>query len=104
MNEGKPLTSEMRHPMQPIGWDGKGVARFKQNAIVNYLLSECARLGGPDLNSIAYQVALGHFPAEDQVQLAQLIGYSVSGFGEISFVPRDLVRRADAKVDKLLKG
>lgn len=87
--------------MQPIGWDGRGVIRFKQNAIVDHLLDECRRLGGPDLNQIAIDVATGKFTVEDQIQLAQLVGYSVSGFGTLGYAPRDMVRRADDRAKKI---
>ena len=36
------------------------------------------------------------------MQLAQLIGYSVSGFGDLSYADRDVVRRADRKTEKLI--
>ena len=60
-------------PLQPIK-DG----RFEANAIVEYLLDK-----GPfDMNHLAAQ----DFSHEDREQFAQLIGYSLSGFGELSYV------------------
>ena len=97
----RPLTSELRHPQQPVGWDGAGVIRFKPNAIVQALLDDCRRLGGLDLNGIGIGVARGRYTNEDQIQLAQLIGYSVSGFGDLSYVPRSMVRQADRKAAKI---
>ena len=41
------------------------------------------------------------FPKEDQVQIAQLLGYSVSGFGYLSYVPKKLVRECDDIADKI---
>lgn len=68
----------MNHPIQPLATDGNGVLRFKENAIVRFLL-DC----GPfDLNHIAMR----DFSQEDREQFAQLIGYSLSGFGELGFV------------------
>lgn len=66
-----------RHPMQPIV-EEKGVRRFKRNSIVERLLDN-----GPfDLNAIArWDVS-----DDDRVQLAQLIGYTVNGFCELSYV------------------
>ena len=62
--------------MQPIISDDHGVKRFKKNAIVARLLEE----GGIDLNAIArWDVS-----KEDRRQFAQLIGYSVSGYGELT--------------------
>ena len=67
-----------KHPIQPLEDDGKGVLRFKKNAIVNFLLDH-----GPfDMNSLAGM----SFTQEDRQQFAQLIGYSLSGFGELSYV------------------
>lgn len=69
---------QLPHPMQPVGLDGRGVARFKPNAIVQYLLDS-----GPfDMN----QLARLPFSAEDRMQFAQLIGYSVCGYGELHYV------------------
>ncbi len=67
-----------QHPIQPLIKDGDGVVRFKLNAIVCHLLND-----GPfDLNTIAEK----GFSADDEEQFAQLIGYSLSGFGELSYV------------------
>ena len=67
-----------KHPIQPLAPDECGTLRFKPNAIVRWLLDE-----GPfDLN----QIAMKQFSVEDQEQFAQLIGYSLSGFGELSYV------------------
>ncbi len=96
----------MPHPMQPIGLDGYdgnehnpgGTARFKQNAIVRSLLD----MGPYDLNKLTIMVAHGLFREEDYVQLMQLIGYSVCGFGELSSSPPEMVQRADAIVEGLL--
>lgn len=66
------------HPMQPVYTDSEGTYRFKANAIVRYMLD----LGFTDLNKLA----IIPFSAEDREQFAQLIGYSVSGFGELSYV------------------
>ncbi len=67
-----------RHPIQPLELDPHGTLRFKSNAIVRHLLDD-----GPfDMNTIARV----KFPVEDRVQFAQLIGYSLSGFGDLSYV------------------
>lgn len=58
-------------PMQPVELSKGGVARFKTNSIVEYLLDE----GGIDMNALARI----DFPREDRDQFLQLIGYSVSG-------------------------
>jgi hypothetical protein len=82
------------HPMQPIEIDEGGIARFRVNKIVRFLLD-----GGPfDLNMIA----LMEFSDEDRMQLAQLIGYSVSGYNELHYASFESCEEADAKVEQLL--
>ena len=70
------------HPMQPLEKDAGGVVRFKMNPIIRFLLD-----AGPfDMNSLAMMP----WSDEDREQLAQLIGYSVSGFGELSYASDDV--------------
>ncbi len=73
---------QSRHPMQPLVIDEHNVIRFKKNAIVDFIVSN---VPGADLNTLAMM----DFSAEDHVQLAQLIGYSVSGFGDLSYVDKE---------------
>lgn len=73
----------MKHPIQPIE-KTKGVARFKENKIVSYLL-EVGQRNGAGLNELAAMP----FSQEDRTQLAQLIGYSLSGFSELNYVSDD---------------
>ena len=70
--------NHIKHPIQPLAQDEHGTLRFKANAIVRYLLDN----GGIDMNQIA---TLG-FDREDHEQFAQLIGYSLGGFGDLSYV------------------
>ncbi len=96
----------MNHPIQPLALDSNGTMRFKENAIVSFLL-EYSRKNGVGLNELASMP----FPAEDRIQLAQLIGYSLSGFGELSYVDDDSYRaaklmaagrsEADARIESL---
>ncbi len=67
--------------MQPLIKDDHGVVRFQKNKIVDDLL-EFAQSRGFGLNEIAVR---GYSQA-DQEQFAQLIGYSVSGYHELSYV------------------
>lgn len=62
------------HPQQPTELVN-GVERFKQNAIVRYLLEN----GPDDLNYLATIP----FSLEDRKQFYQLIGYSVCGFCDL---------------------
>lgn len=74
------------HPIQPLVLDENGVLRFEENKIVRYLLD-----AGPfDMNKLA----LMPFSNEDREQFAQLIGYSLSGFSELSYVSDETYNRA----------
>lgn len=72
-----------------------GVVRFKGNKIVERLFKE----GIIDLNKIA----CWDMPAEDVDQFWQLLGYSVSGYGELSIIRPETVERADGEADEILK-
>ena len=78
----------MNHPIQPLKKDSNGVVRFKQNNIVMYLLDN----GGIDLNELAVM----DFSDNDREQLSQLIGYSLSGFGDLSHVSDETYYAAEA--------
>ena len=65
-----------RNPDQPLVTVG-GVVRYKQNAIVRYLLDN----GGFSMNDLA----LIPFSEDDRRQFAQLIGYSVCGFSDLGY-------------------
>lgn len=70
----------MNHPDQPIVQDEHGTDRFLKNEIVIFLLDS-----GPfDMNMLARIP----FKSEDRRQFAQLIGYSVAGFRELSYTDR----------------
>jgi hypothetical protein len=71
--------------MQPIHTDKHGTVRFKPNPLVRYLLDA----GGINLNDIAIYAAETNVSEEHQMQLAQLIGYSVSGYGGLSYVTEE---------------
>ena len=66
-----------KHPIQPLGYDEKGVLRFKANAIVQYLLDN----GGIDMNHLHCK----EFSQDDRQQFAQLIGYSLGGYSTLSY-------------------
>ena len=83
-------------PMQPIHFDPNGTARFVENRIVRWLLD-----AGPfDMNQI---MCLPGISIEEFVQFAQLIGYSVSGFGDLSYIPPEIVEEADGIVAEMSK-
>lgn len=76
MLESKTISKKQRHPIQPLEVDKDNVLCFKPNAIVIKLLEE-----GPfTMNDLC------GFSDEDKQQFAQLIGYSLSGFSDLSYV------------------
>lgn len=77
--------------MQPIVLDEHGTVRFQGNAIVRYLLD----VKGINMNDLA----IIPFTREDREQFAQLIGYSVSGYGDLSYVSEESCARADAEAE-----
>lgn len=79
------------HPLQPQYIDEHKIRRFRGNAIVEYLLAE----GGIDLNIIARRP----FSDADREQFAQLISYSVSGFGELPYVSQDTLAAVQVMTD-----
>lgn len=80
----------LKHPLQPVANDGNGVWRFKSNKIIEYLFDS----GKLDLNEIARM----RFTAEDKMQLAQLLGYSLSGYGDLSYVTDESYDAAHASL------
>lgn len=81
----------MNHPIQPLEADGTHSFRFKKNQIVTYLLDH----GGIDMNALA----MLDFSVEDREQFAQLIGYSLVGFGGLSYVRTDTYAVAAAMAE-----
>lgn len=71
--------TDPRQPIQPIITDEHGTPRFKENKIVSALL-DFATNKGMGMNEIAGK----DFPKDDRCQFAQLIGYSLIGYSELS--------------------
>lgn len=80
-------------PMQPLYIDKFGRPAFRENAIVDRLL-EIASQHGFSLNEIVSLTYANRFSPEDLVQLYQLIGYSLDGYAELSFIPDDEYKAA----------
>ena len=77
----------VKHPIQPIVKDSNGELLFKENKIVRFLLD-----AGPyDLNDLDIM----SFSDNDWEQFAQLIGYSLSLFGDSEFVSDATYDRAE---------
>ncbi len=84
MTDGTSKTAAKPHPIQPLE-KVDGVLRFKSNAIVELLTSMC------DMDKLALE---HDFSLDDWTQLAQLVGYSVSGAAGMNFVDKDTIRAA----------
>lgn len=82
-------------PLQPIEIASDGVVRFRENRIVRWLLD-----AGPfDMNQIAMLPGISN---AERMQFAQLIGYSVSGAGDLSYFDMETCDLMDDEVDKVL--
>lgn len=84
--------------MQDIVLDEYGTPRFRENRIVKYLLT----YGPFDMNDFGEMFGGDEEYREDEEQFAQLIGYSVSGFGDLPYASEDIVNEADALAEELL--
>jgi len=81
------------HPIQPLYKDKHGSIRFKKNAMVRFLLDTSQH----DMNNLA----IIDFSDDDREQFAQLIGYSLGGFGELSYVSDETYDKAAAIAEAL---
>lgn len=88
------------YPMQPIVLDEKGQPRFKANPIIHWLVfSEKI-----DLNEVARHCRENDVPKWAQEQFAQLMGYSVGGFGELHYVRDAAYNEAARQAEELRKA
>jgi hypothetical protein len=84
--------------MQPVVIAEDGYVRFQGNKLVRHLL-DWASERGCSLNDLSL---LDGIPRSDWEQFAQLIGYSVSGFGSLSYVRGSTYDKALKKQGDLL--
>ncbi|QFR59849.1 hypothetical protein VOWphi5012_065 [Vibrio phage phi50-12] len=77
------------YPMQPIS-----NGRFEANPIVDWLCTEVS-----NMNAIAVYCAENKIDYKYQEQLAQLVGYSVSGYGSLSYVSDESYNRAESQMN-----
>lgn len=89
------MSDTPKHPSQKIVIHEDGVVRFQENKIVSFLLDKYK----PGLNDLTVR-----FDGErsDFEQLMMLIGYSVSGFGDLACADRRRVAQADRRANVLL--
>lgn len=90
-----PVQLDPVHPIQPLYLTQDGVIRFKENGIVRKLL-DFGHSKGYGLNEI---VRDPDTTREDLVQLYQLMGYSLSGYGELQAVTDADYNAASAMAD-----
>lgn len=89
--------NEKEYPQQPVHFDDNGVIRFEANPIIEkFMLNK--------LNDVAIWCQQNNIDAKYQEQLAQLIGYSVSGYGSLSYVTDHSYARAHAASNRLRHG
>lgn len=80
----------MKLPIQPVYKDNHGVHRFKENRIVGDVLEHSTL----DLNKIAMR----DYTNEERMQFAQLIGYSLGGYADLSYASDDSCEIADKMI------
>lgn len=91
---------DQKLPMQPVYRDDHGVVRFRANRVVAWLLDH----GGIDMNDLAILHRFkGKFTDEEMAQFAQLIGYSVDGFCDLSYTTKEQWDAADALAQEVLR-
>ena len=81
-------------PMQPLV-NVDGIKRFKANRIVDDLLSRFDAQEKPLSGGYLNDIAMRGYTDEERMQFAQLIGYSVSGYGDLSYVSDESYERAE---------
>lgn len=89
-------------PMQPVHITEGGIARFVANRIVDDALDTAAGQGF-DMNHIALLALQGRYTKDEQMQFAQLIGYSVDGYGSLSYTTDLSYEEAQAKINDYIK-
>ena len=84
--------------MEAIEIAEDGVVRFRGNRLVRHLVDS----GKVDLNTLLLWALNNDVPAEDTEQFWQMLGYSVSGFGDLDFVRPETVAAADEAAEQVL--
>jgi hypothetical protein len=104
--------------MQPVIRDARGDLRFRENAIIRYIVDHAAKVVHPGAKAIDPDTGkpyhqgtldLGKlmtmdFPQEDREQFAQLMGYSIAGYHELSYVSDESAAQASLAVEILAPG
>lgn len=105
-------------PMQPVIKDEDGAPRFRENAIIRYIVDHAGDVVHPGAPAIdpdtgrpfhQGRLDLGKlmtldFPQEDREQFAQLMGYSISGYHELSYVSDESCAQASVLAEQVEPG
>lgn len=86
----------MKLPQQPLYMTNSGIARFVKNSIVDDLLDFATRRGF-GMNEIACR----EYTPEERMQFAQLIGYSLGGYGDLSYTTDESYNEAVQSCEQL---
>ena len=104
------------HPMQPVYLDDGRTVRFRENAIVRYIVDHAGDLVHPGAATIDPATGRPYhqgrldlskltdldFPQEDREQFAQLMGYTITGYHELSYVSDASCEEASALAEQVL--
>src|SRR5271154_845073 len=105
-------------PMQPIVKDSHGDLRFRENAIIRHIVDHAGDVVHPGAPAIDPKTGKPYhqgkldlsklmamdFPQEDCEQFAQLMGYSITGYHELSYVSDESCSQASALADHVKSG
>lgn len=104
--------------MQPVHLDKNDVLRFRDNAIVRYIVDHAADVVHQGAHAIdpatgrpmhqgrldLSKLATLDFPQEDREQFAQLMGYSICGYHELSYVSDESCAQASVLAKQVVPG
>ena len=90
------VVSTAAQPLQPYQMDAHGVKRYRSNEIVRNLVDS----GKASLNHLA---AID-WNLADKRQFWQQLGYSESGFGDLSFSPEGMQAEVEYIYEEMLEG
>lgn len=84
-------------PMQPLVLTDSGVIRFMENKIVSDLYDFAVERGF-GMNQIVISALKGKYTKDEQMQFAQLIGYSFDGYSTLSYVSDESCDEAEEHI------
>jgi hypothetical protein len=111
-------TNQKAQPMQPVIKGDNGQIHFRGNAVIRYIVDHAgdvvhpgAPAIDPDTSRPFHQGCLDlgkllemDFPQEDLEQFAQLMGYSIRGYHELSYVSDKSCAEASVRAEQVESG